>query len=280
MKIFQIKRAICICKSMVFLLFVISGISPYSFAQQPLIQNLELGEVNWTDQVIRAKGYGAPNPDAPNIAAARLGAQRAAKVDALRNVLEVIKGVSIDSETLVVNAMTKNDVIRSQVQGIVQGARVIDMKNMPDGAVVVMVEVPLTGELAQTLLIPNSFGQQKVPKAGNSIYTGLVIDATGLGLKPAMSPKVLDEDGLLVYGAVTVTREWATKYGIAGYAKDLETAKTNDRVAGNPLIIKAQKATGKSRCDLVVNSADAKGLRDMTRNLSFLEQCRVIIVVD
>jgi len=30
----------------------------------------------------------------------------------------------------------------------------------------------------------------------------------------------------------------------------------------------------------VIGNADAQGLRDMTKNLSFLEQCRVLVVVD
>ena len=88
-----------------------------------VIEAVGEGEVNWTRNVIRATGSGAPNPSAANIAVARLGAERAAKVDALRNLLETVKGVRIDSETTVVNAMTQSDVIRSQVQGLVQGAR-------------------------------------------------------------------------------------------------------------------------------------------------------------
>ena len=108
---------------------------PSSRAQQSVTQAVGNGEIDWSEQVIRATGSGAPNPDAPNIAAARLGAERAGKADALRNILEIIKGVRIDSETLVVNAMTQNDVIRTRVQGIVRGARVVNTRYLSDGAV-------------------------------------------------------------------------------------------------------------------------------------------------
>jgi len=101
----------------VFLVFFLVHSALLVFAQQPLMQVVDKGEINWAEQSIRATGSGAPNPDAPNIAAARLGAERAAKADALRNILETVKGVRIDSETLVVNAMTQNDVIRTRVQG-------------------------------------------------------------------------------------------------------------------------------------------------------------------
>jgi hypothetical protein len=261
-------------------LFSVFLLTSTALAQQPLVQQVGNGEINWGEQLIRATGSGAPNPDAPNIAAARLGAERAAKADALRNILETVKGVRIDSETLVVNAMTQNDIIRTQVQGIVKGARVVNTKYLSDGAVEVTVEIPMAGSLSQTLLPPSSFGTQSVPKAGNPVYTGLILNAQGLNLRPAMAPKVLDEDGREVYGSAFVSQEWATKFGILGYGKDLAGAQKNDRVAANPLVIKAIKASGASGSDMVISNADAQNLRDMSKNLSFLEQCRVLVVVD
>ncbi len=249
-------------------------------AQQALVQPIGNGEVNWATQVIRATGSGAPNPQAPNIAAARLGAERAAKADALRNILETIKGVRIDSQTLVVNSITESDVIRTQVQGIIQGARIVTTRYLSDGAVEVTVELPLTGPLTQTLLPPAAFGTQSIPKAGNPVHTGIIFDSRGLGLRPAMAAKVVDEDGREVYGSAFVSQEWATKYGIMGYVKDLDAAQKNDRVAANPLVVKAVKVTGAGSSDMVISNTDAQGLRDMSKNLSFLEQCRVLVVVD
>jgi len=260
--------------------FFLLTMASSAWSQQPLTQSIGTGEINWMNQVIRATGSGAPNPQAPNIAAARIGAERAAKADALRNILETVKGVRIDSQTLVVNSMTENDVIRTQVQGIVQGARVVNTKYLSDGAVEVTVEIPMPGPLTQTLLPPSSFGTQSVPKAGNPVYTGIIFDSRGLNLRPAMSPKVVDEDGREIYGSAFVSQEWATKYGIVGYAKELEGAKTNDRVAANPLVVKAIKVAGTGGSDFVIGNQDAQGLRDMSKNLSFLEQCRVLVVVD
>ena len=260
--------------------FLVMTLFSSAWSQQPLIQTIGSGEINWVEQIVRASGSGAPNPDAPNIAAARLGAERAAKADALRNILETIKGVRIDSQTLVVNAMTQSDVIRTQVQGIVRGARVVNTRYLSDGAVEVTVEIPMAGPLTQTVLPPTSFGTQSVPKEGSAVYTGVVFDSRGLSIRPAMAPKVLDEDGREVYGSAFVSAEWAAKYGIVGYVKDLDAAKKNDRVAANPLVVKAVKISGSGGSDLVISNADAQGLKDMSKNLSFLEQCRVLVVVD
>ena len=268
--------------------FFLFLLTPSSWAQPSLTQAVGNGEIDWSEQVIRATGSGAPNPDAPNIAAARLGAERAAKADALRNILEIIKGVRIDSETLVVNAMTQNDVIRTRVQGVVRGARAVNTRYLSDGAVEVTVEIRMASpaapsdSLAATVLPPQTLGtqSQNIPRAGNPVYTGVIFDARGLSIRPAMSPKVVDEDGREVYGSAFVSAEWATKFGIVGYAKDLEASKKNDRVAANPLVVKGAKVSGTGGCDLVISNADAQGMKDMSKNLSFLEQCRVLILVD
>jgi hypothetical protein len=273
----RIKRWILRIFSAAFLVMTVISIS---WSQSPLVQVVGNGEINWAKQMIQATGSGAPNPEAPNIAAARLGAERAAKADALRNILETVKGVRIDSQTLVVNAMTQSDTIRTQVQGIIRGARVVNTRYLSDGAVEVTVEIAMAGSFAQAVLPPTSFGTQSVPKEGNAVFTGLVIDSRGLSVRPAMAPKLLDEDGREVYGSAFVSQEWATKYGIVGYVKDLDSAKKNDRVTANPLVVKALKNSGSGESDLVISNADAQALKDVSKNLSFLEQCRVLIVVD
>lgn len=246
-----------------------------------VVELMGTGEVNWSANVIRAVGSGAPSPDAPNIAVARLGAERAAKLDSMRNLLETVKGVRVDSQTTVVNFTTQSDVINSRVEGFVKGARVVKTKYLSDGGVEVIVEIPIQGGLADTVYgsMP-SLGTSTVPKSGNAVFTGLIIDARGTGAKPAMSPKIVDEDGKEVYGSDYVSREFAIKQGIVGYTKDVNAARQNERVAANPVVVKGIKTTGSGSSDIVISNADAAGLRDASKNLSFLEQTRVLIVVD
>ena len=67
--------------------------------------------------------------------------------------------------------------------------------------------------------------------------------------------------------------------GIAGYAKDLDDAKKNPRVAGNPLIVKAKAPKKEGSCDIVLSSEEAKKLKSR-KDLSFLGYGRVMIVTD
>lgn len=241
------------------------------------------GKVDWSTGVITAVGIGAPPAQPANPAQARAMAERAAQVVAYRNLLEAIKGVRVDSTTLVENFMVTSDVIRTQVSGIIQGATIMDKKYMSDGSVEVTVGMKLTGALADALLPktpPTGLTGTLNPAAPGQVYTGLIVDARGLGVRPAMSPKILDEEGKEVYGSAWVNRDFAVREGMVGYLKDPVAAQTNPRVTDKPLLVKAQKISGDARVDVVIANADAATLHGAAQNLSFLEKCRVIFLVD
>lgn len=88
-----------------------------------------------------------------------------------------------------------------------------------------------------------------LPAAGD--YTGVVIDATGLSVNPALCPSLLTEDGRVVYGAGTLGASRVSTLGVATYAKTLEQAKEKGAGA-KPLVIQALKAVGEYACDLVL----------------------------
>ncbi len=273
------------------------------------------GNVDWTQQVVRCTGIGAPNPNLP-MTAQRAGALRAAKLDALRNLLETIKGLYLTSETTVENSMVSSDVVRTRVEGAIKGFRIVDTRYMSTGDVEVDVEVPLTGVIMDALL-PQNFGGgvlmtggqllcplcgQPWPKgkpvppgvtliragtgtenqsnATSAVYTGLIIDARGLNVRPAMAPKVLDDRGEEVYGSKYVSREYAVDIGMVGYEKDINRARLNERVADNPLIVKAIEASGPNKTDVVISSADALKIHNAAANMNFLQHCKVMFILD
>jgi hypothetical protein len=250
-----------------------------------LIESSGSGSVNWTEGYIEAKGIGAPPEKYYGKPNARPLAMRAAKLDALRNILEVINGVRIDSTTLVRDFTIESDLIRTEVEGMVQGAQEVDTQYMSDGTVEMVMRVPLRGQFSE-IVLPKDIQQvgsittAAVPKENTGIYTGLVVDARGLNARPAMAPKVVDETGQEVYGSAFVSREFAVQQGMSGYAKGLEAAEKNERVTDNPMTVKGLKTEGPGRCDIVISNADAARIRNAAEHLSFMKKCRVMIVVD
>lgn len=350
------------------------------------METFSSGLVNWTTNEVIATGIGAP-PTAPmNPAQARAMTERAAYVVALRNLLETVKGIQVDSETVVENYIVKSDVIKTRVQGIVNSARVINTRYLSDGSVEVQVAMSLKGAFMDTL-VPERFGRPLIlppiskpapvtpkpsdvkptpaptqppvlpsptekpkeppkpvtkptpstpstsvekpsepakpivppapptpekkpepakptpppvvtapekkpepalpattPETGSTIAfkggmaTGVVIDGRGLGLRPALLPKLVDTQGNEIYVGQIVTRTNAVEQGVAGYAKDVNAAANNFRVTDNPAVIKGLRAAGATRTDIVLSQVDAQALRQLGVKGDFLQNCRVIIV--
>lgn len=103
-------------------------------------------EGEWVPIKISARGAGAPPANAINQAQARLMTERAAKVDAMRNLVEQAYGVTIRSRTIVQDFVTQSDKIRARVDAFLKGAQVIDTKYNQDGSVEVEMEIILDYE--------------------------------------------------------------------------------------------------------------------------------------
>ncbi|WBF68347.1 LPP20 family lipoprotein [Desulfovibrio subterraneus] len=283
------------------------------FGNADYVQDMDTGAVNWQTGYVTAKGIGVPPPNSVSLAQARGMAIRAATVDARRNLLSMIKGVQIDAQTTVQNAMIADDTVVERVRGFLQNSQILDTAYMSDGSVEVTVGMNLRGGLANALIppetpffvpggsmlapspvpgpVPQMTDNGTVPAPGtegplapapenNAPFTGLLVDARGLGARPAMSPRLLDETGKEVYGTASVSREYAIQQGMAGYGKDMDKAAANPRVAGHPLVVKAVAVDGKARTNLVISNDDAAKLRELAPGQDFLEKCRVMIVLD
>lgn len=266
----------------------------------PVVQE-DANGVDWNEGVITAVGIGAPPPNAVNQAQARGMAKRAATVIARRNLLEMIKGVQIDSATTVKNFMVDREIVISQVRGFLQNSQILDTAYLSDGSVEVTVGVRLHGGLSNLMLPPAaSFGPRPmappveiVPEAADEAneepvaptapavpYTGVIIDARGLGVQPALSPRIVDESGAQVYGPENLSRDYAVKHGMAGYAKAPEKARVNKRVAGNPMEVAAAAISGKGRTDIVLSNQDANAIRNLENAPELLGQARIMILLD
>lgn len=264
------------------LLFLTTQLQAQIYQQVP-----NAGSINWQDQMLMATGIGAPNPNVP-MAAQRAGAIKAAELDALRQMLETVKGMNITSETTVRNAMIESDVIQSKVSGVVRNFKKVEVRYLSDGSVEVDVEMPLSGILLNELLprtggqMPGTLNYNVSPGASftTGVVSGLIIDARGLGLRPAMAPRILDENGNEVYGTGYVSRDYAVQIGVVGYEKDITRAKSDDRVKDTPAVVKGLRVEGTNKTDVVISNADAAGIQSAAKNMNFMEQCKVMFILD
>ncbi len=182
-------------------------------------------------------------------------------------------------------------------------AKVVNTAQNPDGGIAVTLEMNLYGGFSQLMLPsdvrqvdsitslynrdnagsnPNHVqsaqnqGQETEPDA----YSGLIVDARGIGASPAMAPILVDENGQEIYGPAYVSREFAVQNGMCLYIRGIDNSDALDRVAPNPMFVKGLRAVSTASCDIVISNSDASKLRGVFSHLEFLKQCRVVIIID
>lgn len=250
-----------------------------------VVELKEKGSINWSRGVVQAKGIGIPPPKMSGNSNARTVALTDAKLNAFRIILEIIKELRINGTTVVGDYAIQDPAIMSKIENMVKNAKVVKKEYLTDGTVKIKMEVNLRGGFAQ-LVLPkdikplDSITLMTMNKTSSPVFTGLVVDAKGLGVRPVMVPRILDENNQEVYGSAFVSREYAVQQGMSGYARNLKEILNNQRVADHPLVVKGLKTSGPGLSEIVISNADASKLRSTSESLYFMKKCRVIIVVD
>ena len=243
------------------------------------------GNINWSRGVVQAKGIGIPPAKMSKDSNARTMALTDAKLNAFRVIFEIIKELRISGTTVVGDYATQDPAVMSKIENMVKNAKVVKKEYLTDGTVKIIMEVNLRGGFAQ-LVLPkdikplDSITLVTMNKTSSPVFTGLVVDAKGLGIRPVMVPRILDENNQEVYGSAFVSREYAVQKGMSGYARNLKEILDNQRVSDHPLVVKGLKTFKPGCSEIVISNADASKLRSASESLYFMKKCRVIIVID
>lgn len=269
------------------------------------------GEIDWSKGTLSATGVGLMPRNEPDRARAYLKARGYARLDALANLLMLVDRVQIDARYTGADYIAQSEEIRASVNGFLRGALITDERKIyieGQEAVQVTVAIPMHGQRGLSslflkpsatpapsaspaapepalprieILRPNSaIGDTPPTVEGN--YTGLIIDARGLNLQPAMAPRLLKADGTPLYGVGKYDPDLVVQKGLAAYYKDLDAARKDPRAGSNPLILRPigvyRRAVAST--DAVLSDADAAKLIEENKRTKFLDQLRVVFVVD
>ncbi|MBI5526605.1 MAG: hypothetical protein HY897_09740 [Deltaproteobacteria bacterium] len=263
-------------------LLVVAAAGP-AFAGDEVVVKVGHGEVNWTGKTITVTGSASPNLSKGAVVPAqvRLGTERAAELDAYRKILEIVKGVNVDSQSTVGASMQASPEVKARVEGLIKGMkRVGEPKYYADGGVDVFVQITLDGPVTEAVVKPPEkkaeTAQAPAPPKEAEKWTGLIVDARGLKLVPALAPRIVDDAGKEIYGPGGIEPEVLKSSGMVAYFLNLESAKKNAKVTDNPVVVKAQKLVENGKCDLVLGKDDAAKVA----GTPFLKKGRVVVVVD
>ena len=248
--------------------------------------------INWnkgSDSDITA--IGISRPDNRGMAMSREAAIMAAQ----RNLIGIVKGMSIDSETTMRDLIIESDVVNRKITGTLRGAQIVEENSMPDGGYYVKMRVPIYGvsdSIASAVLPalvsdtpkpfekPTASAGLEVTEAQSAGYTGVIVDASGLGLEPTFSPVIYDTNGRAIYGIENLQYDAIITEGMVGYSQSVSEGA--DRAGANPLIIKAVQVRGggnsTNQVNAVVSVEDADRILMANESSRMLDRCAVVFV--
>ncbi len=277
-----------------FILFLFTGM-----VVVPSFQAIEFheGEIDWEQGVITVEGFGAP-PEDKTGAQARLMAQRAARVDAYRNAAEYIEGIRVNSTTTVRDYVVESDVIQTQVSGFIRGGVFVEIEYSVDDACRAVLQLPIEGQDGLTSFFERSaredaptlpvaereqYEPPEEPEREPADHTGIVVDARGLNVEPALYPQIFDTDGYLLYGPTVVEVDNPELRSLVAYSRSSEKAMEMERLGDNPLLLEASdvvRREGEAPTDLILDSNQARQFLEQDQATGLIDRRAVVVIID
>ncbi|MEO1232173.1 MAG: hypothetical protein AAFZ18_25060 [Myxococcota bacterium] len=250
-----------------------------SRADDAVIERFDQAKVDWSRGEILAAGSGTPNPALGGVARVRVEAERAAKLDAYRHVLEALEGVRVTASASGRDRLADPGV-RATVQGLLHGCGVKDSRYYSDGGVDVVLRCPFRGGLVNALLpatrrAPGRDASAPRVDGEPALVTGLIVDATGIDARPLMIPTVRDGRGqVIMVGPKIITKEALQTHGGVAYVATFEEARSRARVGPRPLVVRIGSV---SRQGWELAPGEADKLRGL--DLDFVAEGGVVVIL-
>jgi len=228
--------------------------------------------IDWERKMVVARGTGRVNFSRKMDDSVRMRMmEKAAEVDAQRKLLELILKINVDGYKILKNTLSTS----GQIEGVVKNAVRCGAKYFRDGSAEVVLAAPIDG-IAFKGAVPGKMMLSDMAVVESHV-SGLIIDASGMAFKPALTPKLLAPDGRELYGPDMVSPAYVRQYGVAGYSSSLDQAKKDQRTGNQPLIVHAGRIA-ENPSQLVLAAGDVNKIAQLNNMSGLLLQGRVIIV--
>ncbi len=241
---------------------------------ESLVETVDSASIDWTRLALAASASAQSNAGA-------LGANRRLVESEARSrlaplFLEAARDVRFSSSTSAGDLLAGEDSLARLLDKEVSSWNVVETRYFSSG------KVEIDGELAlDRWLRPALRRQAAAPdarKGAASAATGLVIDARGLPMRPALAPQVLSPKGEVLYSIAQLSQRTAADKAVVQYVTDPADPRAVALAGEAPLFFRADGV--RARCDLVLTQEDADTLRAVEGLASLLATAPVVIVGD
>lgn len=244
-----------------------------AWAMDPIVRELSHGRVNWTTLDLCTDASEANSSGSMAGYEALEGRARAEIGPAM---LTLAREVQLDATHTTGDLLSSTEAIADKVDANVSLWEVTEARYYTSGRVDVEVCLPIQAWLRPELsLIATGADRSSPPDVP---ITGLIVDARGLKLDPAINPEILDPAGAVLYSAASMTSFAASQRPIVIYVRDPADPAAVRRAGEQPVIVPAVGV--RDRVNLTLDAAGAAALEKARDSAGFLAQGTVVIVMD
>lgn len=213
-----------------------------------------------------------------SISEARTISYERAKEKALFEAIKLIGEIQVDNEKTVKELVLNDPAVRKSIPEAMEVYS--RYKEKPSGYLTSSCELYFS--LGYLLTAINySFPGDNFPERSDidisTLYTSLIIDVRGLGIKPMLLPAIVNENGLEVYNKNFINPSDAVKYNTVSYVYSEKEALKHKKAGKHPFISAALKNLNGNP---VVSDNDLKKIFSNKKNIEYLNKCRVIFIID
>ncbi len=189
-----------------------------------------------------------------------------------------LRGLRIDNHTLFSDLVHEDPLVRQHLSELLDSHakyREVYIDYLTRGCI---LEIN-TGDIIRA--VNYNFPAREFPLRSDievsTLYTSLIIDTRGLGIKPMLFPVIYNESGLEVYSKDYIIAGEAVKHNTVSYVYNEKDAVNHRKAGRKPFFTTALR---KSDGAPVVSDEDIKRVFSDKKNLDYLRRCRVIFIID
>jgi len=252
------------------------------------------GTVDWKSATLSVQVAHQLDASTPSLVRAKSDAETdidARVPDFLSRALSV---VTVDSSHTFADVLGSNASLYAKVNDLAAAAPRAEVSLSADFSTLnVRYAIPLFGDQGiATPLLPAVAAppRRRLGDVVTRAYTGLLIFAQGplpeigttrmVAAQPALFPRIWDEQMNLVLDKGMCNPASLARWGMVGYAQDIDDPAAALRVGAAPLRLVARAVFGEKGTDLVISTDGARQLLTREQNIDILREGRICVVYD
>jgi hypothetical protein len=246
---------------------------PHALAFPAVEEPLANGRMDWTSLELISNGTGTPPGGSIGSMEAMEGEARAQLGP---RILELSRHIRISATQLAGDLLDAANRVADRLDENLSLWEVVHARYYTSGRVEIEGILPVHAWL-RPALVTMAHGKERTGPATGPI-TGLMVDARGFKVLPAIAPILLDPSGTPVYGIAMVTEAAISQHPPVIYITDPADPAGVQKVGNTPILARATGVV--EGANLRLDAEDSSRIREEAEKSPFLIHGAVVVVVD